>query len=367
MGGVQRYVYYLVPALIRNAPRHEFFLYADTKAPLDIAAWPANATVRYLPWQHPLSSISNDLFMWHAMQPDKLDLAHFPGNYGFAPDKIPLVITLHDEINILPWREIIRGHPKRLDVMAKMTYLHWCSARSLQRVKLILTVSNYARQNIIRRGKVAPEIIQAVHSGLPDDLRRVEDAARLEAVRRRHGLTRPFILGDALKNAGLTVQAWSLLPPDIRERLQMVFYCRTPNIPEPVQAAANAGCARVLVRPPTDDLIALYSMAEAFIFPSWIEGFGFPVLEAMACGAPVIASNRGSIPEVAGEAALLVNAEDAPGLARLMTRVLSDSAEAERLRQRGYQRAAQFSWDHTARRVLELYEQVVTNNRGIHD
>ncbi len=359
MGGVQRYVYYLVPALIRNAPQHEFFLYADTKRPLDIQDWPANATVRYVQWKHPLSSIYNDLFMGRIMGPDRLDLVHFPGNYGFAPGNARLVITLHDEINILPWREIIRGHPKRLSVMAKMTYLHWCSVAALKRVKLILTVSNYARQNIIKRGKVAPDVIQAVHSGLPADLRRVQDTARLESVRQRHGLSKPFVLGDALKNAGLTVQAWSLLPPDIRQRMQMVFYCRNPIIPEPVQEAANAGYARVLVRPSTEDLTALYSMAESFIFPSWIEGFGFPVLEAMACGAPVIASDRGSIPEVAGEAALLVDAEDAPGLAKLMTHVLGDPAEAERLRQLGYQRAAQFSWDHTARRVLELYQQVI--------
>jgi glycosyltransferase involved in cell wall biosynthesis len=366
MGGVQRYVYHLVPALTRNGADHQFFLYADNKRTLELKELPANVTVRYLPWNNPFSSVINDLFIWRAMQPDKLDVVHFPGNYGFAPSGARLVVTLHDEINILPLSEIIRGHPKQLKVIGKMTYLHFCSLASIRRTDLILTVSDYARQNIIKRGQVDPASIKAVHSGLPEDIGRVQDAARLDAVRRKHGLTNPFVLGDALKNAGLTVQAWSRLPADIRGRMQMVFYCRTPDIPEPVQAAVKVGYACVLVRPPTEDLIALYSLAEAFVFPSWIEGFGFPVLEAMACGAPVIASNRGSIPEIAGDAALLVDAEDATGLAALMTRVLNDPAEAERLRQLGYQRASLFSWDNTARRVLELYGQVV-QERGLHD
>jgi len=123
-----------------------------------------------------------------------------------------------------------------------------------------------------------------------------------------------------------------------------------------VHEAVARGEARLVVRPSRADLIALYSMAEAFVFPSWIEGFGIPVLEAMTCGAPVVASDRGAIPEVAGDAALLSDAEDAEGFARNLARVLGDAGEAGRLRARGYARAARFSWRATAQRILESYE-----------
>ena len=113
----------------------------------------------------------------------------------------------------------------------------------------------------------------------------------------------------------------------------------------------------LLVRPSREDLIALYSLAEAFVFPSWMEGFGIPVIEAMTCGAPVIASDRGSIPEVAGGAALLADADDAAGFARHLAAVLGDPALAASMRARGHARAAEFSWNSTAAQILDSYRQ----------
>jgi glycosyltransferase involved in cell wall biosynthesis len=121
----------------------------------------------------------------------------------------------------------------------------------------------------------------------------------------------------------------------------------------------NEGHARLLVRPSREDLIALYSMADAFVFPSWIEGFGIPILEAMTCGAPVIASDRGALPEVVGDAGLLADAEDDATLAQQLTRILSDRGEAQRWRERGFARAAQFSWRNTAQRILESYQRAL--------
>jgi len=156
-----------------------------------------------------------------------------------------------------------------------------------------------------------------------------------------------------------TSRAWRLLPAELRARYQMVFFSRRPDPLPIIREAEAAGHARLLIRPSWEDLIALYSAAEAFLFPSWIEGFGIPVLEAMTCGAPVIASDRGSIPEVAGNAALLVDANDAEALAQYITRVLSTPAEAQRLRELGFARAAQFSWRNTAQRILQSYSQAL--------
>jgi glycosyltransferase involved in cell wall biosynthesis len=148
------------------------------------------------------------------------------------------------------------------------------------------------------------------------------------------------------------------MPPDLRTGRQIVFFARRPDVLPIVHEAVSEGSARLLVRPSREDLIALYSMAEAFVFPSWIEGFGIPVLEAMTCGAPVIASDRGSIPEVAGDAALLADAEDDLMLSQHLALVLSTPQAASRLRERGFIRAAQFSWRNTAQQILESYESV---------
>jgi glycosyltransferase involved in cell wall biosynthesis len=356
-GGVQRYVANLIPALLANGAQHEFVLYADTKGPFELSSLPGNATLKLLPYRSPLSTITNDLFMSRTLAQDKLDVMHFPANYGVAPRGVTTLITLHDEINILPWREIIRGHPKKLGVQAKMAYLHFFTHYSLRRIELLITDSEYSRRNILKHSHFTPELVRVVSFGPAASFRRVTDDAVLAAVRERHGLTKPFILGDALKNAGATIRAWQQLPTTLRDSIQIVFFCRNPEPPPTTLSAIESGQAKVLIRPSSEDLMALYSMARAFIFPTWIEGLGLPVLEAMIGGAPVIASDRGSVPEVVGKAGLLVDAEDIDGLARHLTRVLSDSAEADRLREAGYARAAEYSWDRAAQQVLQIYAE----------
>ncbi len=363
MGGVHRYITYLVPALIHAAPQHDFFLYADDKCPFELSNLPQNTSVRILKYKNELSSIYHDLTMKRAMAQDKVDVAHFPANYGFGPANTRLIITLHDEINILPLREIIRGHRKQLRSMVMMTYLHFCSTKAVNQADLLVTVSNYSKTKILHNSHIASEKVIVAPSGPAPSMHRVEDMTKRDEVRSRHQLSKRFVLADALKNPGVLVKAWQLLPDAIREETQIVFFSRTPTPPAVVNEAEAAGYARLLVRPSNEDLMTLYSMAEAFIFPSWIEGFGLPLLEAMTCGAPVIASDRGSIPEVAGNAALLSDADDAGTLARHIEQVLTSPAETERLRQLGYARAAQFSWDMTAQKVLAAYESAVTSSK----
>jgi glycosyltransferase involved in cell wall biosynthesis len=363
-GGVHTYVKHVVPALVESAAEHEFFLYADSKRPFELSGLPANATVRVLPYRNALSSLWLDFFMREAMAQDRLDIAHFPANYGFGPAGARTLITLHDAMNIYPLREIWRGlkssnsfKPRSL---AMMTYLHSMSSLAIRRAHLLITVSGYARDEIARFSGLDPARIVPVWHAPTPDLQRVADPARLAEVRARHQLARPFILADGLKNPGVIIKAWRTLPSEVRSRHQMVFFCRRPD-PLPIIHEAEAeGDARLLIRPSREDLIALFSLAEAFVFPSWIEGFGIPVLEAMTCGAPVIASDRGSLPEVVGEAGLLTDAEDVAAMRANLLRVLTDPAEAARLREQGFARAAQFSWRSTAQKILAAYERALS-------
>lgn len=355
VGGVHTYVKHLVPALLAAGPEHEFILYADTKAPFELRDLPANATVRYLPYRGARSSVVNDLLVLRrAMASDRLDIAHFPANYGFGPRGATTVITLHDAINVMPLKEIIAGHRKDARTIGMMTYLHLMSRAAVRQARGILTVSEHARRDILRYCRIDPERITAIYHAPTPDLRPVRDPEIQAAVRERYDLRLPFVLADGLKNPAVIVRAWRRLPDEMRARWAIVFFARHQPLPI-VQEAVAAGYARLLLRPPREDLITLFSMARAFVFPSWIEGFGIPILEAMTCGAPVIASDRGAIPEVAGGAALICDAEDDRTLASMLTRVLGDPNEAERLRALGYARAGQFSWRATAERTLASY------------
>ncbi|HLH74855.1 MAG TPA: glycosyltransferase, partial [Chloroflexota bacterium] len=236
---------------------------------------------------------------------------------------------------------------------------HYCSRLALTRASLLLTVSDYSRQKIAQHSNFSAERIWIVPNAPAPVIRRIEDPTVLAEVCQRHGLSQPFVLADALKNPGVLVEAWRRLPPEIRKDKKIVFFSRRLDLLPIVHEAVTNGDAQLLLRPSTEDLVALYSSAEAFVFPSFFEGFGLPAIEAMTCGAPVIASNRGSIPEVVGDAALLADATDAATLARHLALVLGDRCAAQKLREKGFARAAEFSWRRSAQRILESYEAVV--------
>jgi glycosyltransferase involved in cell wall biosynthesis len=351
-------VAHFVPPLLELATSHELVLYADTKRPFELSRVPDNVTVRMLDWRSPLSSVYHDLFLRHVAARDKLDVLHFPSNYGFAPRGTRSVVTLHDAINILPLREIVRGHRKRPSTIAMMTYLHYCSLASIRKADLVLTVSHHAARDIARHTGLRPDRIVPIPHAPTPDLRPISDPSELDSVRARYRLPRAFVLADALKNPAVLIRAWRRLPVQLRRDTQIVFFSRRPDPLPVVHEAVAAREARLLVSIPRSDLIALYSMANAFVFPSWIEGFGLPILEAMTCGAPVIASDRGAIPEVVGDAGLIMDAEDSETLAQYLSRVLSEPDLARDLRERGFRRAAQFSWSATAERMLTAYQDV---------
>jgi len=356
IGGVHTYVAGFVAALLHIKGEHSLFLYADTKRPLELDHLPAHATVRYLPYRSPLSSVVNDLLMRRAVARDQIDVMHYPANYGFSPPGTRTVITLHDEMNILPLPQILHCHRKHPRIVAMMTYLHLLTRAAVRRADLLLTDSEYSRQAIIRHSNFEPERIHVAYLGLGPDVARVEDPDVLRAVRDRYDLRRPIILADALKNPRALIRAWHRLPEALRQAYEIVFFSRRPDVLPVVREAVANGDAKLFVKIPTSDLVAFYSMAQAFVFPSPIEGFGLPLIEAMSCGAPVIASDRGSVPEIVGDAALIAGADDAAMIARHLSDVLSRPELARELRARGYARALDFTWPQTARKILDTYQ-----------
>lgn len=359
VGGVRNYVRYLTPEIIRLAGGDRVFLYADTKDrfELDTTAFGPNVTVRFLSYRNALSSIFHDLTMRRVMARDGVQVAHFPANYGFGPSSARTVFTLHDALTIMPLLPVLRGKGSRasLRTVVMTTYLYLCSRATLKSAKVMFAVSDYARRDIQRYCDFDPARIVSARYGAPPYMRRITDEAVLAESRARLGIKRKFVLGDALKNPGVIARAWPRLPQALRDTHQVVFFSRRPDPLPVVGEMIRDGVAQMLVRPSDDDLVALYNMAEAFLFPSWIEGFGIPLLEAMTCGAPVIASDRGSIPEIAGDAALIIDAEDDAALARHLEAVLTQPDLARTMQAKGFARAAEFTWEGAARQVIAGY------------
>jgi glycosyltransferase involved in cell wall biosynthesis len=193
----------------------------------------------------------------------------------------------------------------------------------------------------------------------------LQDAARLAAARARYGTGERFILCvgnlQPRKNLQTLIAAYVRLRQADATRHRLVLVGKAAWLYDPIFAAARAsGYGTELIFTgyvPQEDLVALYNAADLFVYPSLFEGFGLPPLEALACGTPVIATNTSALPEVVGEAGVLVDPQDVEGLAGAMARVLGDGVLRARLRVQGPPRAARFSWDATARTILDAYRR----------
>jgi glycosyltransferase involved in cell wall biosynthesis len=364
LGGIHTHVSELLPALLEAGRTHEFVIYIDAKRPFEHQL-PAGVDVHVLPWHSELSTAVNDWRLPAIMGRHRLDVVHYPANHGVGPTRAATILTVHDALNLLPVRTILQSAHSvwSLRRQAQSLYLsHW-TRRSVRRADAIVTISAHARDEILRYGQCDAGRLHVVPPGPPQGWVRVTDPTVLSDVRTRFSLPCRFVLADALKNPATVVDAWRRLPETVRAGRQIVFFARQPDLLPIVGDAVRAGEARVLHRPSRSDLAALYSIADAFLFPSWIEGFGLPLLEAMACGTPVVASTRGSIPEVAAGAALLADPDDSAAFAGQVQRVLVDPSVAERLRNLGLRRVRDFSWQHTASRLLDIYEGAVRERR----
>lgn len=358
-GGVRSYVFHLCSRLPALAPRWEFVFYADRKAPFELAgALPANVTLRLLPWHSPLTSIVNDRRIGRWMAADRVALAHFPANQG-QPGPYQLIVTVHDSLNLFPFREHLRGFGKTPRKAGMMAYLGWQTSRALARADHILTVSEDARADIARRSGTPVEKITAVHEAADPVFRVLEWSEWLDALGRRHEFHGVVVLGDGIKNPGAAVAAWNALTEHARDAAMLVFFSREPAPRAELASHLPDPRIRFIPQPSTEDLVGLMNLASVFVFPSFYEGFGIPLVEAMRCGLAVVASSRGSIPEVVGEGGLIFDLDRPNEFAAALGRVLASPELRNGLREAALRRATAFSWEETARKTLALYERTL--------
>ena len=247
-------------------------------------------------------------------------------------------------------------------------WLQWLVPRLARRVRQILTVSHFSKDRIAEICRVPPEKIQVVHNGV-DSRFRPATPEEIAAVRTKFNLPENYVLSvgslEPRKNLPRLLEAWKLVEEQLTSNQQgqkavskLVLVGTTAAVFASAKLAAPVESVVLTGYVPDELLPALYSGAAAFVYPSLYEGFGLTVLEAMACGTPVICSSTTSLPEVAGDAAILVDPNDVAAIGQAIANLLGDEHLRSSLRARGLARAQQFTWDRAAAETWQVLSEV---------
>jgi glycosyltransferase involved in cell wall biosynthesis len=326
-------------------------------------------------WQEPANEqrrIAGGIVRDAALSASRADIVHVSSFFeGYGDDvvvdvrrerDVPVAVTLYDLIPLL-YQDMYLG-----DERMKRWYLGRID--QLRRADLLLAISECTRKDAIEHLGVDSSRVVNISAAVDPMFqpRRLAPEQEL-ALRARYGLTSRFLLYtggiDHRKNIARLIEAYTRVELSVRAGTQLVVVCSTSNdAARDLRAqAAAAGLTPqdfVLTGYVDDaDLVALYNLCEAFVFPSWYEGFGLPALEAMACGAPVIGSDRASVPEVIGRADALFDPMDVDAIAARITQVLADAGYRRSLREHAPAQAKHFSWTRSATMAIEAMEAVV--------
>lgn len=349
--GIGRYVRELLRALARAGEANEYRLFYASPHPIPypLPELPSRFTARRLPF--------HDIWLarlWHRAQAPvpvewitgPIDLYHAP-DFTLPPVRARSVLTVHD----LSFVRDPQSAPPGL-----RHYLNTVVPRSVRRADHLIAVSNGTRDDLVDLCQTSPEKITVLYEGVDSIFKPTRDPA----VRSKYNLgSAPYVFSVSTiqprKNYRRLIQAFAALPPDLNLVIAGDKGWLYDDILAEAEQPAVRGRVRFIGSVPDRDLPALYTEAAAFAYPSLYEGFGLPLLEAMACGTPTLASNVSCLPEVAGGASVLVDPYRVESIAEGLKQLL---VEPDPWVDKGLARAAQFRWDDMATRLIALYKSI---------
>ncbi|MEY2413954.1 MAG: hypothetical protein QOD84_2560 [Acidobacteriaceae bacterium] len=363
--GVGTYTRNVVRALGRLDVKNEYFLFGAPQKVSEIGFLPPN--FHAVPLLHGENTIKGYFECRATLRRLNCDLVHIPHLFWMPRNlPCPYVMTVHDVLE-----HMYRAH----DGSSVRRSLHFhLTKRALKGAARILAVSNFTKTEIEKLFNIPSQCIEVAYNAI--DARFLHghaDEAEREMLSARYQVKNPFLLYAGRisphKNLVRIIEAFSalkaeLLKQDLYPDLKLIIIgdelSKHPDLRRTVIRGGVQNDVRFLGFVPIEILRIFYDAAKIFVFPSLYEGFGLPPLEAMAHGTPVLTSNASSLPEVVGNAAVMVNPENVFEIMRGLHRVLIDPAVRERLKQRGYEQAKKFSWDDSARKILSVYEEVAS-------
>jgi glycosyltransferase involved in cell wall biosynthesis len=360
--GAGNYIVNLIRALASVNERDELFIFAQPDG-RELIGVPESGNFRWV--VVPASGIPKRLLWEQAFLPrlagkTGLDLLH--SLHYTRPRRLPCssVVTFHDMTFFLYPQ--LHTRPKRL-------FFPSAIRASARRADAIIAVSESTRRDSMRLLGIPGEKIFTTHLGVDPAFHPVRDPEMLAAVRRKYDLPVLFILSVGLveprKNLSGLIHAYrSALEQGITHRLVVVgrLGWRYRQVLDEIESLGLRGQVQFTGYIPQGDLPIVYNLASLFVYPTIYEGFGLPPLEAMACGTPVVTSDVASLPEIVGEAGILVPPGDQQALSQALRAVLADPGLQSHLETQGPQQASQFTWERTARQTLQVYRQVLAKD-----
>jgi len=368
--GSGQYTLQLLKHLPRVAPQHEYALVVPHKNSFEIVDITADTDLQLLASniQRPASNFRKLLFeqsiMPRAARAYEANVLHVP--YWAPPlrSSVPIVVTIHDIIPlVLPQ---YRGGP----LVRAYTQLVSTAARG---ATLILTDSDASRSDVVEHLRIPADRVRTIYlAAAPEFTTHLDpiDTAALP-LRENYDLPEEYVLYlggfDARKNIETLLQVYTWAQDVLGENYPLVIAGSLPDrhdafFHDPRVVAKQIeveSASRCIGRVAEEDKVALYQQARAFLYPTLYEGFGLPALEALACGVPVIGSNASSVPEIVGEAGILVGPQDARAMAGALIAVCTEDPLHDELGERALKQAAKFSWEKCARETAEAYESVL--------
>jgi glycosyltransferase involved in cell wall biosynthesis len=348
--GTENYSLFLIRALLELDQRNQYRLYLNGPPSPDLFPVAENVELRWMPfprlWTHVRLSLE--------MAVRSPDVLFVPAHVLPAVHPRRSVVTIHD----LGYLRYPEAHTRW-----SRWYLRWSTCYNARSAATVMVDSRATLQDLVKHCGTSPDKTHIVHPGCDPAFAEVRDEARVAEVCTHYGVQLPYLLFvgtlQPRKNLKVLLEAFSaLVSHDAATHLALVG--RKGWLYEPLFAQVRQLGLEHRVHftgyVPQADLPAVISGAHAFVLPSLYEGFGLPVLEALACGTPVICSNVSSLPEVAGDAAILIDPHDTAQLTQAMQRVLENAELRREMALKGLRQARRFSWERCARETLTLIE-----------
>ncbi|HUN89887.1 MAG TPA: glycosyltransferase family 1 protein [Terriglobales bacterium] len=366
--GVGTYIRNIVRTLARVDLADEFLLIGDAERNFEMSRLPRN--FRAVALAAPASTARGYFALRRCIRDECCDVLHIPTLFWLPPYQppCPYLVTIHDALDYM--YRATKGTPR---VRGALNF--YSTRYMLQHAARILAVSNFSKNDVARLFNIPFNRIEVLYNAIDDRflLGHATDQER-EFIRERYQVNYPFILYAGRisphKNLVRIIEAFSALKTELAREdqlpdLKLIIIgdevSRHPDLRRTVIRSGVQNDVRFLGFVPIDVLRIFYDTAKLFVFPSLYEGFGLPPLEAMAHGTPVVTSNASSLPEVVGNAAVMVNPENVFDIMRAMQRALTDQSLRDKLKARGYEQVRRFSWEDSVRRLVEVYRAVSRN------
>ncbi len=362
--GLGRVCYNLIKEIARYDSVNQYIIFGHHPS-LDFLYNHAN--FRIVDYRSPVLSMQTLFHLGRIIKREEPDVFFSPFQVTTIFTPCPLVVTVHDMMDLL-YPDAFSHHPVYVNYGLR-TFFRFAVPMSVAKAKKIITVSESTRQDMLGYFRnIQAENVITVLNGVEDKFRPVRDITQLQNIRKKYGLPERFILylgsTKPYKNLHGVLNAYHkyrMMESGLTDVYLVIAGLRHFASSRLGELAERLGITPFLIHTghvEEDDLPLVYNLAGIFLFPSIWEGFGLPALEAMACGTPVISSNKSSLPEIIGDAGIQVEPENTDDIAAAIYKVVHDKSLQEEMSGKGVARSKMFSWEDAAKKTLDILKTV---------